>query len=89
MLRAALLSLAALVISARAVQVPLQYSHRWQDNPQGILGVDKPTQWNLDKIPDPDATDHLVFETVYSLLQHWPNLRMINGIRSDVRLACD
>ena len=85
MLRGVLLSLTALVFSARAVQVPLQSNYRWQDNPKGILGVDKPTQWSLDEIPNSNATDHLVFETVYSLLQQWPNHRMKNGMRSVFR----
>ena len=78
MLRAAFLSLAALLVSACVAEVPLQPS--WRASPQGILRVDEPTQWRLDKIPNPNATDHLVLETVYSLLQHWPNLRMRNGM---------
>ncbi|KAF8833174.1 hypothetical protein BDN67DRAFT_986195 [Paxillus ammoniavirescens] len=33
----------------------------------------------MDDIPNPNATGHLVFETVNSLLQRWPNTRMRNG----------
>ena len=69
MMRAAFRSLAvtSILISSLAVQVPLQYdslSNR---------------EWSLDKLPNPNDTDHLVFETVHSLLQHWPNTRMRNG----------
>ena len=35
--------------------------------------------WRLDEPPDVNSTGHLVFETVSSLLQHWPNTRMRNG----------
>lgn len=35
--------------------------------------------WQLDKPPGVDSTGHLIFETVNSLLQHWPNTRMRNG----------
>ncbi|KAI6000132.1 hypothetical protein F5J12DRAFT_928594 [Pisolithus orientalis] len=38
-----------------------------------------PTHWNFEDLPSPNATGHLVFETVYSLLQHWSNTRMRNG----------
>ncbi|KAG6330331.1 hypothetical protein ID866_8758 [Astraeus odoratus] len=33
----------------------------------------------LDEPPNINSTGHLVFETVNSLLQHWPNTRMRNG----------
>ena len=80
MLRAALLSLvASVLVPVLAVQVSLQSSYPGQD----ILGdIIDPTEWNLDKSPNPDNTDHLVFETVYSLLQYWPNTRMRNGTQS-------
>ena len=43
--------------------------------------------WSLHtQFPNHNATDNLVFETVHSLLQHWPNTRMRNGRRS-VRLS--
>ena len=69
MMRAAFRCLAVtlILISALAVQVLLQH-----DN----LGNG---EWSLDKLPNPNDTDHLVFETVHSLLQHWPNTRMRNG----------
>ncbi|KAJ7134072.1 hypothetical protein C8R43DRAFT_640074 [Mycena crocata] len=34
---------------------------------------------NLNARPGPDTTSHLIFETVNSLLQHWPNTRYRNG----------
>ncbi|KAI6017991.1 hypothetical protein BKA83DRAFT_4316728 [Pisolithus microcarpus] len=35
--------------------------------------------WRLDHLPSVNSTDHLIFETVSSLLQHWPNTRIRNG----------
>jgi hypothetical protein len=35
--------------------------------------------WQLDEPPPADETGHFVFETVNSLLQHWPNTRYRNG----------
>lgn len=35
--------------------------------------------WQLDEPPSADETGHFVFETVNSLLQHWPNTRYRNG----------
>ncbi|TFK69314.1 hypothetical protein BDN72DRAFT_840683 [Pluteus cervinus] len=36
-------------------------------------------RWNLSVGPNVDSTSHLVFDTVASLLQHWPNTRYRNG----------
>lgn len=80
MLRATLLSLvASILVLAFAVQEPLVANHHRQDKHLAIVSNDDLKEWCLDEIPDPSATDHLVFGTVYSLLQHWPNLRMRNG----------
>ncbi|KAJ7128724.1 hypothetical protein C8R44DRAFT_563640, partial [Mycena epipterygia] len=35
--------------------------------------------WNLEATPDINWTGHLIFDTVSSLLQHWPNTRYRNG----------
>ncbi|KAF8834309.1 hypothetical protein BDN67DRAFT_976107 [Paxillus ammoniavirescens] len=59
----------------RATQVPLGHSH-WR--PPAVVD-DGLANWNMDRHPNPNATGHLVFETVNSLLQHWPNTRMRNG----------
>lgn len=81
--RATLLSVAAVLVTALAVQVPLGFGHNWQtEHHQAILGSHDIAEWSLDKLPNSSATDHLVFETVYSLLQHWPNTRMRNGKQS-------
>ncbi|KAJ6507653.1 hypothetical protein DFH09DRAFT_276670 [Mycena vulgaris] len=38
------------------------------------------SSWNdLNARPDANATGHLIFDTVSSLLQHWPNTRYRNG----------
>ncbi|KAJ7485239.1 hypothetical protein B0H11DRAFT_2173093 [Mycena galericulata] len=36
-------------------------------------------EWNLNTLPNPNSTGHLVFDTVSSLLQHWPNTRYHSG----------
>ncbi|KAJ7673482.1 hypothetical protein B0H17DRAFT_1083150 [Mycena rosella] len=41
-----------------AVQIPL---------------LNLPDEWNLNTPPNPNSTGHLIFDTVSSLLQHWPN----------------
>jgi hypothetical protein len=77
MLRGALLRLIApVLIPTLAAQVPLGFAnwHRQDED------------WSPDTLPNPNATDHLVFETVHSLLQHWPNTRMRNG-KPFVRLS--
>ena len=35
--------------------------------------------WDLTKEPAKNLTDNLVFDTVGSFLQHWPNTRYRNG----------
>ncbi|KAK0465655.1 hypothetical protein IW261DRAFT_1554007 [Armillaria novae-zelandiae] len=39
----------------------------------------KPNDWDLDSQPNINATGHLIFDTVNSFLQHWPNTRYRNG----------
>jgi hypothetical protein len=71
MLRAALLSLVApVLVLALAAQGPLGFTEWHKED------------WSPNIRPNPNATDHLVFETVHSLLQHWPNTRMRNGKQS-------
>ncbi|KAJ3839248.1 hypothetical protein F5878DRAFT_535967 [Lentinula raphanica] len=36
-------------------------------------------RWNLNLPPSENATGHLIFQSVSSLLQHWPNARYRNG----------
>jgi hypothetical protein len=36
-------------------------------------------QWRLDEYPPENATGNLIFDTVHSLLQHWPNTRYRHG----------
>ena len=83
MLSAALLPfVASVVVPALALQVPLGPSRHWEGEDRAIRGSeDLTTEWSLDRLPSRNGTDHLVFETVHSLLQHWPNTRMRNGKR--------
>ena len=85
MLRASVFSLLAIaLVPTLAIQVSLGSSHHGQaEHYPVIVGDEDIAEWNLDKLPNPDTTDHLVFETVHSLLQHWPNTRMRNGERTE------
>ncbi|KAF8170745.1 hypothetical protein K438DRAFT_2024317 [Mycena galopus ATCC 62051] len=38
-----------------------------------------PDDWNLKTFPSPNATGHLVFDTVSSLLHHWQNTKFHSG----------
>src|SRR6267154_1057435 len=44
-------------------------------------------QWRFDKGPPETATGNLIFATVNSLLQHWPNTRYRNGTFHEPSLA--
>lgn len=55
----------------------LQQAFRNQVPP--IDALSNLSTWQLDEPPSLNSTGHLVFETVSSLLQHWPNTRMRNG----------
>ncbi|RDB25964.1 hypothetical protein Hypma_006274 [Hypsizygus marmoreus] len=66
--------------AAYGEQVPFT---RISDSSQGkdvTAGVDLDLDgWDLDIGPPANSTDNLVFDTVSSLLQHWPNTRYRNG----------
>lgn len=71
-MRQATLAGAALAVlthfSAHAAQIPLR------------ADLDAADSWDLNAAPNINATGHLVFDTVSSFLQHWPNTRYRNGI---------
>ncbi|KAJ7025557.1 hypothetical protein C8F04DRAFT_133512 [Mycena alexandri] len=46
---------------------------------RGGYSATKNDSWNLNVKPNVNATGHLVFDTVSSFLQHWPNTRYRNG----------
>jgi hypothetical protein len=46
--------------------------------------ADSMDDWNLSTLPNPNATGHLVFDTVSSLLQHWPNTRYHSGLCASI-----
>ncbi|KAG5649347.1 hypothetical protein H0H81_004414 [Sphagnurus paluster] len=60
---------------ARAGQIPLALSSttRWN------LQDDNAASWDLDALPSSNNTSHLLYDTINSLLQHWPNTRYRNG----------
>ncbi|KAJ7113172.1 hypothetical protein C8R44DRAFT_631454 [Mycena epipterygia] len=62
----------SLPCSLRAAQVP------FQSGASKTLGVDSFLD-DLSAGPDANATGHLIFDTVNSVLQHWPNTRYRNG----------
>ncbi|TFK69280.1 hypothetical protein BDN72DRAFT_768155 [Pluteus cervinus] len=71
-------SLALLATSSLEVQVPLLSSEPTPAIRGPLIEVGA-GQWNLSVGPEPDSTSHLVFDTVASLLQRWPNTRYRNG----------
>ncbi|KAF7363139.1 hypothetical protein MVEN_00666400 [Mycena venus] len=52
-------------------QIPLQ---RVSPDSESLI-----RDWNLETTPDTNWAGHLIFDTVSSLLQHWPNTRYRNG----------
>ncbi|KAJ7928343.1 hypothetical protein B0H13DRAFT_1968379 [Mycena leptocephala] len=71
-----LLSLAVLYGTARAGQIPFQAL----SGDTRTSALNSASVWeNLNTRPDNSSTGHLIFDTVNSLLQHWPNTRYRNG----------
>ncbi|KAG1887218.1 hypothetical protein F4604DRAFT_1917029 [Suillus subluteus] len=48
-------------------------------NPGHLNSISSNEQWGFDECPPENATGNLIFDTVHSLLQHWPNTRHRNG----------
>ncbi|KIK71463.1 hypothetical protein GYMLUDRAFT_52541 [Collybiopsis luxurians FD-317 M1] len=46
---------------------------------QQSLTMNTPAQWDVNISPSENATEHLIFQSVSSLLQHWPNARYRNA----------
>ncbi|KAF9236705.1 hypothetical protein BU15DRAFT_76665 [Melanogaster broomeanus] len=63
----------------RAAQVPLHSSHSSSQLASVADDDLRVAGWSLDEPANPNATGHLVFETVNSLVQQWPNTRLRNG----------
>ena len=68
----------AFITHVFATQIPFHFGHAavWQP---ATFNDEDLGDWSLDALPNPNSTDHLVFETVHSLLRRWPNTRMRNG----------
>jgi hypothetical protein len=58
---------------------PLGTTELNNDQPHSCSFSSKIEQWRLDEGPSENATGNLIFDTVHSLLQHWPNTRYRNG----------
>ncbi|OAX40195.1 hypothetical protein K503DRAFT_737987 [Rhizopogon vinicolor AM-OR11-026] len=67
------------VLQALALQVPLHLSPPYNSTSSLDSSDLDFSLWQLDELPPANATGHFVFETVNSLLQHWPNTRYPNG----------
>ncbi|KAF5362580.1 hypothetical protein D9757_013316 [Collybiopsis confluens] len=71
------ISLALSIPLAQAAQIPT-----FVDQPHFISSFhpleNDDKLWDIKILPNVNATGHLVFETVNSLLQHWPNTRYRN-----------
>ncbi|KAJ6482113.1 hypothetical protein C8R47DRAFT_1133954 [Mycena vitilis] len=58
--------------AVQSAQVPLVSGDDWSLNNAG-------DDWNLNTLPNVNSTGHLVFDTISSLLQHWPNTKYHSG----------
>ncbi|KAG2145288.1 uncharacterized protein EDB93DRAFT_512028 [Suillus bovinus] len=58
---------------------PLCITNLHNDKPHSYGFDSKIEQWRFDEGPAENATGNLIFDTVYSLLQLWPNTRYRNG----------
>ena len=65
LLLSTLILAASIGMQADAIQIPLQYSSH--------------ISWDFFEKPSRNSTSHLIFDTVNSFLQHWPNTRYRNG----------
>ncbi|KAG1733653.1 uncharacterized protein EDB91DRAFT_1300049 [Suillus paluster] len=86
--------LAALSLGSAALALHDQFPVNTGDRPLDIVNsyadnafpYDSPSsnseQWRFDKGPPENATGNLIFDTVHSFLQHWPNTRYRNGMFS-------
>ena len=89
MLRAVLpILVPAALVTPLDIQVPtVGSSHRGRDEHPTILSDGHDSGWRLGEVPHPNSTDHLLFDTVSSLLQRWPNTRMRHGRPSLTHLS--
>lgn len=69
-----LLGLSLLFSLLEALQLPLGPPHAFS------LENENYDAWDIHVAPNENATGHLVFETVHSLMQHWPNTRYRHGV---------
>ncbi|KAG2060803.1 hypothetical protein BDR06DRAFT_947288 [Suillus hirtellus] len=58
---------------------PLDITNLDNDEPHSYSFGSKTEQWRFDEGPAENATGNLIFDTVHSFLQHWPNTRYRNG----------
>ncbi|KAG2145277.1 uncharacterized protein EDB93DRAFT_1151378, partial [Suillus bovinus] len=58
---------------------PFDVANLNSDKPHSSNFSSKNKQWRLDEGPAENTTGNLIFDTVHSLLQHWPNTRYRNG----------
>ncbi|KAJ6472864.1 hypothetical protein C8R47DRAFT_1145633 [Mycena vitilis] len=68
-----LLLLSLLILRAFASQTPFQIAIHTKTPASTLWWHD------LNAVPDANATSHLIFDTVNSVLQHWPHTRYRNG----------
>ena len=78
-------SLLARLVDAKRLQAPYQ----GQDQAAFAFGtVSQTNPWTFADGPHANLTSHLIFDTVSSLLQHWPNTRYRNGTFHNLTFLC-
>ncbi|KAG2145278.1 uncharacterized protein EDB93DRAFT_1087255 [Suillus bovinus] len=58
---------------------PFDITNLHNDKTHSYSFGSKTEQWRFDEGPAENATGNLIFDTVHSLLQHWPNTRYRHG----------
>ncbi|KAE9392261.1 hypothetical protein BT96DRAFT_888117 [Gymnopus androsaceus JB14] len=83
MLSRSLQSLLGLSLSlslVEAAQIPFIAPHETSTSAVPFAGLENQSDnWDINVSPNENATGHLIFETVSSFMQHWPNTRYRNG----------
>ncbi|KAG1870644.1 hypothetical protein DFJ58DRAFT_652847 [Suillus subalutaceus] len=80
----AALSLGSATLALRG-QFPVNTADEIHVQPLDTVNLNVPPysssteQWRFEEGPPENATGNLIFDTVHSLLQHWPNTRYRNG----------
>lgn len=80
------LSLSFILLEAAQIPFSTPYeSTSTSRKTKSFAGLENETDnWDINIAPNENATGHLIFETVNSFMQHWPNTRYRNGVSNAI-----